>query len=261
MDDAHALIVRPIAEGYQVISGHHRWLAAKQSGIDAVQCWVREMSDDEAYMQLVLCNTQSELHPLEEGKHAAESGMDLKAYAEKAGKARETLSKKVMAFRVLSVVHMDHEDIRDSWRCLAEIHAAPQWAWSALVERMAAERWTVERTRSQVTAFKDCAYRVIACESLTVLCFGCVSNSHKGPTIEDDGGAAAETVREAHIGRHAAGQGVAHRRRLRSPAGGLPRIARRGRLATRGRCCAEKAAACGLHRSITTTAGLLATER
>ena len=30
------------------------------------------MSDEQAYMELVLCNTQSELHPLEEGKHAAE---------------------------------------------------------------------------------------------------------------------------------------------------------------------------------------------
>ena len=33
-------------------------------------CWVREMSDEEAYMQLVLSNAQSELSPLEVGMHA-----------------------------------------------------------------------------------------------------------------------------------------------------------------------------------------------
>jgi hypothetical protein len=89
-DLAHALIVRPKsaeAGQYEVISGHHRLLAAERIGLPEVPCWVREMSDDDAYMQLVLCNTQSELHPLEEGKHAAESGMDLKAYAEASMKA------------------------------------------------------------------------------------------------------------------------------------------------------------------------------
>ena len=57
---------------------------------------------------------QSELHALEEGKHAAESGLDLKAYAERAGKARTTLTDKVKAFRVLSVTHMRHDAARDS---------------------------------------------------------------------------------------------------------------------------------------------------
>ena len=45
-----------------------------------------------------------------DGKHAAESGMDLKAYAERSGKVRQTLGFKVLAWRVLSfVLHMKHE--------------------------------------------------------------------------------------------------------------------------------------------------------
>jgi hypothetical protein len=84
----------------------------------------------------VLCNTQSELHPLEEGKHAAESGIDLKAYAEASGKVRTTLSTKVKAWRVLAVTDIGHEVVRDSWSQLAEIHTAPQWLWTALVKQM-----------------------------------------------------------------------------------------------------------------------------
>lgn len=115
--------------------------AAERAGLAEVPCWVREMSDDDAYMQLVLCNTQSELHPLEEGKHAAESGLDLKAYAEKAGKNGRTLHDKVKAWRVLANVHVHIESARDAWRNLAEIHAAPEWLWPALVAQMIELVW------------------------------------------------------------------------------------------------------------------------
>lgn len=157
-DPAHALIVRPIdGERYQIISGHHRLIAAEKAGISELPCWVRDLNDEDAYMQLVLCNTQSELHPLEEGKHAAESGMDLKAYAEAAGKSRTTLTDKVKSYRVLSVTHVRHADIRDSWRNLAEIHAAPQWLWAAMVARMLEGQWTVATTRQTVGNYKGLA--------------------------------------------------------------------------------------------------------
>ena len=115
------------------------------------------MTDEQAYMELVLCNTQSELHPLEEGKHAAESGMDLKAYAEASGKVRKTLSDKVMAWRVWSVADIRHDGLRDSWSQLSVIHAAPNWLWSALVKQMVESGWTVQVTRDKVGAFKEVA--------------------------------------------------------------------------------------------------------
>jgi ParB/RepB/Spo0J family partition protein len=156
IDEAHSLLVRPHDGGFQIISGHHRFAAAQKVGLATVPCFVREMTDDEAYMQLVLCNTQSELHPLEEGKHAAESGMDLKAYAEQSGKVRKTLSDKVMAWRVLdAVAHVRHDQACDSWRNLAELHASPRWLWAALVAKMLADSWTVAVTREKVAKCKD----------------------------------------------------------------------------------------------------------
>ncbi|HJY83610.1 MAG TPA: ParB N-terminal domain-containing protein [Candidatus Binatia bacterium] len=38
------------------MSGHHRDEAANRAGLTAVPCWVKEMSDDEALMLLVLSN-------------------------------------------------------------------------------------------------------------------------------------------------------------------------------------------------------------
>lgn len=69
------------------------------------------------------------LHPdqasyLRGKRYNAESGMDLKAYAEASGKVVTTLRYKAMAFRVASESHVRFVNVADSWRNLAEIHAA-----------------------------------------------------------------------------------------------------------------------------------------
>ena len=91
-----------------------------------------------------VCNTQSELHPLEEGKHAAQSGMDLKAYAEASGKGYQGLYYKQRGYAVYHVVNEDHKDAQDNWRNLAEIHAAPNWLWKALVAEMLEQSWYLD---------------------------------------------------------------------------------------------------------------------
>lgn len=154
-DAAHALIVRPMDIGYQIISGHHRYEAAKQAGLSEIPCWVRAFSDSDAYMQLVLCNTQSELHPLEEGIHALNSGLSVRAYADQTGKGKDNVNLKMIAARVSTCVDISPDSIRDSWRNLAEIHAAPKWLWSALVEKMIEDEWTVQVTREKVGKVKE----------------------------------------------------------------------------------------------------------
>ena len=92
----HALRVRPLNGGYQIISGHHRVEAAKRAGIETVPCWVRDLSDDEAFMELVKSNNQGELTPLEIGLHALQAvpkaqgkaGAGLAAYADELGKGK-----------------------------------------------------------------------------------------------------------------------------------------------------------------------------
>jgi protein gp37 len=81
--------------------------------------------------------------------------MELKAYAAAAGKERTLLNRKVMAWRVLNVCHVTHDQIADDWRNLAELHAAPQWLWAALVKKMDAEFWTVSTTRDKVGKCKE----------------------------------------------------------------------------------------------------------
>jgi hypothetical protein len=60
--------------------------------------------------------------------YAAESGMDLKAYAEASGKGYDNLKIKARAYRVMSVGHVSPDQARDQWRNLAEIHARKRCA-------------------------------------------------------------------------------------------------------------------------------------
>ena len=157
LDEAHALIVRPVGDVYEIISGHHRFLAARQAGLDAVPCWVREMSDDEAYMALALFNAQSELSPIERGMHALHSGKDVKAYAASVGRARTTVHDEVYAAEVIEAVPHMRNDLTGYFRHLTEIHAAPRWLWPALVSALVTNEWTVEATRKAVSVLKDIA--------------------------------------------------------------------------------------------------------
>ena len=71
-ESRHALTVRAVDDGYEIISGHHRHAAAVKAGIEVAPCWVVDMDDDEAYMALATSNNQGELAPLEIGLHALE---------------------------------------------------------------------------------------------------------------------------------------------------------------------------------------------
>jgi ParB family chromosome partitioning protein len=82
-------LVRPLAAGHQIISGHNRTTATRHAGLKQIPAWVREMDDDTAFMQLVLSNAQGELSPSERGMHALaatergkHNGRSVKTYAE-----------------------------------------------------------------------------------------------------------------------------------------------------------------------------------
>lgn len=154
LDEAHALIVRPNGTGYQIISGHHRQLAAAKAGLSAVPCWVREMSDEDAYMALALNNAQGELHPLEVGLHALRSGKEPKAYADLVGQPRTSIQTRISSARVAAETDIGLSG-KDRWSQLAEIHAAPRWLWHALVAAMLDQGWTVDVTRKEVKAVAE----------------------------------------------------------------------------------------------------------
>jgi protein gp37 len=189
MDDAHALIVRPRVEGeFEIISGHNRKLAAVKAGLATAPCWVRELSDEDAYMALVLNNAQGELSPLEIGLHQLGSGMTVRDYAAKIGINEDTLGTRVQAARVVGHVADSWSGTYDGppeaqmdaldglyggfgnahYRHFAEIHAAPKWLWAALVGALKADDWSVEATRKAVKKVNKLGDLPIWADAITI---------------------------------------------------------------------------------------------
>lgn len=143
-DPAHALIVRPVEDGYQIISGHHRKAAAVKAGLDTVPCWVREMDDDTAYMALATSNSQGELSPLEIGLHAlhcvekaqGRRGGGLAAYALLIGKGESYIRQVRQAATVATTSAVNCEGLHDKTQHLSAIHALPESCWPIAVQTM-----------------------------------------------------------------------------------------------------------------------------
>lgn len=84
-------IVRPRAKGgYEIVAGHRRKLASEQAGFTDMPCIVRNLTDDEAIIQLVDSNAQREdVLPSERAKAYK---MRLEAIKRTAGRPRKELS-------------------------------------------------------------------------------------------------------------------------------------------------------------------------
>jgi hypothetical protein len=99
-----------------------------------VPAWLRAMTDDEAYMQLVLANTQGELSAIERGMHALHSGMSARKYADSVGRPERSLREEVQAARVFEACgSANFADIPPT--TLSAIGSAQPWLWHALVQK------------------------------------------------------------------------------------------------------------------------------
>lgn len=91
------IIVRPFAEGYELVAGERRWRAAQIAGIDRIPAIVRHMEDQSVAAVSLIENIQrKDLNPLEEAaafeRLCDEFGMTHKAVAESVGRSRAAVS-------------------------------------------------------------------------------------------------------------------------------------------------------------------------
>ena len=160
----YALLVRSIANGYQVISGHTRLKAAQQAGCSVLPCWVKDLDDEATFDELKLANNQGELLAIEEGKHAFDGtdkgkwGKSLKAYVDKhysgSDAKRKMLERKISAYLVWTEVGHQCPTSSDYPTHLAAIHKAPADDWQWLTELLLEEGWSVADTEAKVKRIK-----------------------------------------------------------------------------------------------------------
>lgn len=91
------LVVRPVEEGYQLVTGERRLRAARKVGLDAVPVVLKEMTDREALEVTLVENLQREdLSPLEEARAYQrlldDFGLNQDQVAERVGKSRPAVA-------------------------------------------------------------------------------------------------------------------------------------------------------------------------
>ena len=106
-DQSKPLKVRKIETGFQIIEGEHRWRAATKAGIEQVPAFVIECDDEEALIQLVAGNVQTDNHPLDVGIAAlkattrySQSGRSAKDFGERIGVSKDSISRYIRAAKV-----------------------------------------------------------------------------------------------------------------------------------------------------------------
>lgn len=155
----HAIHVRLFNGRYQILSGHHRKKAATQAGIESIWCWVDDVDDAQAFMELVTSNNQGELDPLEIGIHAFEAvpnnrgkkGGGIQEYAARLGKSKQTLSELRHAGEVASEMSTDDRiHFLGKASHLAAIHKLPRECWQACCEWLAKNQSSVSDVEERV---------------------------------------------------------------------------------------------------------------
>jgi ParB/RepB/Spo0J family partition protein len=142
-DASHPLVVRPFQNGYQIIEGEHRFTAAKSLGYLKLPCVIRELTDTEALIQLVLGNIQTETKPLEIGINAlkvmAKDGkaLTIQHYSQRLGISESTVRRYMNAAEVYQYLKTQLPEgvpVLDEVYKLEEIHRCPQTDWYWLHE-------------------------------------------------------------------------------------------------------------------------------
>ncbi len=160
-DRTHAIKVRVKGGGrYEILSGHQRVEAARQAELATVWAFVVEATDDEAYMMLILANTQEPPSKLEVALHALgvvdeKSKDSIAGYARKVGLQRENLSRYMRGARVFEAIRQDIGPdnamlLRDRADHLARIAKAPKGDWAPLATQLAKEQWSIKDTEVAV---------------------------------------------------------------------------------------------------------------
>ncbi|MCF7982885.1 MAG: ParB/RepB/Spo0J family partition protein [Thiohalocapsa sp.] len=91
------IVVRVVADGYEIIAGERRWRAAQQAGLDEIPVVVRDVDEQTALAIALVENIQrDDLSPLEEAgalhRLLGEFGLTHQQVAEAVGKSRTTVT-------------------------------------------------------------------------------------------------------------------------------------------------------------------------
>ena len=157
------ILVREVAEGYEIIAGERRWRAAQLAGLNEIPVLVREVGDSAVAAMALIENIQREdLNAIDEAhglqRLIQEFGMTHDAVAQSVGKSRAAvsnllrllnLSRPVQDMLVAGLIEMGHA------RALLPLHADVQRELAHEIETRGLSVREVERRVARRTLAVD----------------------------------------------------------------------------------------------------------
>lgn len=153
-------------EKFEIIEGHHRWLAATELGFTELPCSVKELDDIEANILMLTSNQQEGNDPLDIGLNALDttkkgehkSGLSLSAFAKRIGKTGAYLTQVTQGASVyrklLSQLNNFETDYRQACadKLMSPTHLnemdAPDSVLPVLYGLIKQQKWNVKETRA-----------------------------------------------------------------------------------------------------------------
>ena len=159
------LLVRPKADGFEIVAGERRFRAAQRAGLSTVPVVVRELSDQETLEVAIIENLQREdLNALEEARafeRLQGFGMDQAQVAKAVGKSRSAVAN---TLRLLALPEDAQEALMDGRisaghaRALLALEAEDRsWALQQIVSRGLSVRQAEALRRPKRTSHRSAA--------------------------------------------------------------------------------------------------------
>lgn len=129
------IVVRPVAEHYEIVAGERRWRAAQMAKLDTIPALIREVSDEETAALALIENLQREgLNPIEQAmalnRLIAEFDMTQSQVAESVGKSRTAVTNllRLLKLNVDVRTMLEHGDLEAGHaRALLSLSEADQY--------------------------------------------------------------------------------------------------------------------------------------
>lgn len=147
------LVVRPAADGYEIVAGERRWRAAGKAGLETVPVVVRDIADEVAMAAALIENIQREdLNPLEEAsalkRLIRECKMTHAQCAEAVGRSRAAVSNLLRLTELDERVQQLLRQRRLEMGHGRALLGAPPDRQAELAERVVARGLTVRQTET-----------------------------------------------------------------------------------------------------------------
>lgn len=153
------LLVRPVGEGYQLIAGERRLIAAKRAGLEAVPCRVLELTDQQVFEVSLEENLKrQDLNVLEKATafqdYLSRFHSPIEELARRLSLDRSTVSNML---RLLDLCDRVKSDLRGGKLTAGHARALlslPEPEQISLADKIIAESWSVRKTEDAVRALQ-----------------------------------------------------------------------------------------------------------